>query len=50
MAAQQKWGLLELRQVGMTLEEVFIRVVAGEEREGAVPTATPTEPAEERTA
>jgi ABC-2 type transport system ATP-binding protein len=39
MAAQQKWGLLELRQVGMTLEEVFMRVVAGEEREAAVPAA-----------
>jgi hypothetical protein len=35
MAAQQKWALLELRRVGMTLEEVFIRVVAGEEREAA---------------
>jgi len=31
LAAQQKWNLLELRQVGMTLEEVFIRIVAGEE-------------------
>ena len=31
LAAQQKWALLELRRVGMTLEEVFIRVVAGEE-------------------
>ena len=42
MAAQQKWGLLELRRVGMTLEEVFIRVVAGEEREAAVPPAAET--------
>jgi ABC-2 type transport system ATP-binding protein len=32
MAAQQKWELRELRRVGMTLEEVFIRVVAGEEQ------------------
>ena len=39
MAAQQKWGLLELRRVGMTLEEVFIRIVAGEEREATVPDA-----------
>ncbi len=31
LAAQQKWMLLELRQVGMTLEEVFMRIVAGEE-------------------
>jgi ABC-2 type transport system ATP-binding protein len=36
LAAQQKWNLLELRQVGMTLEEVFIRIVAGEESEAAV--------------
>jgi ABC-2 type transport system ATP-binding protein len=47
LAAQQKWNLLELRQVGMTLEEVFIRIVAGEESEGAVepPPAAPA-PAE----
>jgi ABC-2 type transport system ATP-binding protein len=44
LAAHQKWGLLELRQVGMTLEEVFIRIVAGEESEGAVPAATAVEP------
>ncbi len=31
LAAGQKWDLLELRRIGMTLEEVFIRVVAGEE-------------------
>jgi ABC-2 type transport system ATP-binding protein len=31
LAAQQRWGLLELRRVGTTLEEVFIRVVAGEQ-------------------
>jgi ABC-2 type transport system ATP-binding protein len=35
LAAQQKWVLLELKPVGMTLEEVFIRIVAGEESEGA---------------
>jgi ABC-2 type transport system ATP-binding protein len=35
LAAQQKWDLLELRRVGMTLEEVFIRVVAGEETDGS---------------
>src|SRR5213592_1680660 len=33
LAAQQRWELLELKRVGMTLEEVFIRVVAGEESE-----------------
>jgi len=31
LATQQRWPLLELRRVGMTLEEVFIRIVAGEE-------------------
>jgi hypothetical protein len=36
MAAQQKWSLQELRRVGMTLEEVFIRVVAGEDTAEAV--------------
>jgi len=45
MAAQQKWGLLELRRVGMTLEEVFMRIVAGEESEAAVP-AAPAAPVE----
>ncbi len=31
LAADQHWSLRELRRVGMTLEEVFIRIVAGEE-------------------
>jgi len=31
VAAQQQWKLLELRRVGTSLEEVFIRVVAGEQ-------------------
>jgi ABC-2 type transport system ATP-binding protein len=31
LAGERKWPLLELRRVGATLEEVFIRVVAGEE-------------------
>jgi ABC-2 type transport system ATP-binding protein len=35
MAAQQHWELRELKRVGMTLEEVFIRVVAGEETDAA---------------
>jgi ABC-2 type transport system ATP-binding protein len=35
LAAQQRWELRELRRVGMTLEEVFIRIVAGEETEAA---------------
>ncbi len=33
LAAQQRWNLLELRRVGTTLEEVFIRIVAGEQAE-----------------
>jgi hypothetical protein len=46
LAAQQRWTLLELRQVGMTLEEVFMRIVAGEESEA---TATAPAPAAEVT-
>jgi ABC-2 type transport system ATP-binding protein len=46
LAAQQKWVLLELRRVGMTLEEVFIRVVAGEDhRETPAAEAPPVPPA-----
>jgi hypothetical protein len=44
LAAQQKWVLLELKQVGMTLEEVFMKIVAGEESEGTAP-AAPEAPA-----
>jgi ABC-2 type transport system ATP-binding protein len=33
LVTSQGWGLLGLHQVGMSLEEVFIRVVAGEEQE-----------------
>ena len=45
LAAQQRWDLLELKRVGMTLEEVFMRVVAGEETalDGA-PVEPPVEP------
>ena len=35
LVTQQRWGLLELRTVGLTLEDLFIRVVAGEQHEGA---------------
>jgi ABC-2 type transport system ATP-binding protein len=35
LAASRGWALQELHQVGMSLEEVFIRVVAGEETEEA---------------
>src|SRR5919108_1520035 len=31
LAAQQHWDLRELRRIGMTLEEVFLHVVAGEQ-------------------
>jgi len=31
VASQQQWSLLELKRIGTTLEEVFIRIVAGEE-------------------
>jgi ABC-2 type transport system ATP-binding protein len=31
LAAAQQWRLFELRRLGLTLEEVFIRVVAGEQ-------------------
>ena len=40
LATDRRWPLLELRRVGMTLEEVFIRIVAGEEHgahDGAPP-------------
>ena len=45
LAADQHWSLRELRRVGMTLEEVFMRVVAGEETalDGA-PVEPPVEP------
>jgi ABC-2 type transport system ATP-binding protein len=38
LAAQQRWQLRELRRAGMTLEEVFIRIVAGEETEAEAAT------------
>jgi ABC-2 type transport system ATP-binding protein len=43
LAMQQRWPLLELRRVGMTLEEVFMRIVAGEETEETEP-ERPAEP------
>ena len=43
LAAQQHWQLRELRRVGMTLEEVFMRVVAGEEPATGAPVATEAE-------
>jgi ABC-2 type transport system ATP-binding protein len=43
LAAQQKWELRELRREGMTLEEVFMKIVAGEETVPA-DTEAPTPP------
>jgi ABC-2 type transport system ATP-binding protein len=50
LVTQQRWGLLELRPLGLSLEDLFIRVVAGEEHaaaaegeeEGAPPAAEPS--------
>jgi ABC-2 type transport system ATP-binding protein len=45
LAAQQHWELRELRRAGMTLEEVFIRIVAGEETAPEpAPDGAPVEP------
>jgi ABC-2 type transport system ATP-binding protein len=41
LVSQQRWGLLELRSLGLSLEELFIRVVAGEEHEAAAAEAEP---------
>jgi len=35
LVTQQHWGLLELRALGLSLEDLFIRVVAGEEHDDA---------------
>jgi ABC-2 type transport system ATP-binding protein len=52
LATDRRWRLLELRRVGMTLEEVFIRIVAGEESaaDGKAPTETPAAVAAEEEA
>jgi ABC-2 type transport system ATP-binding protein len=36
LAVQQRWTLLELRTLGLSLEDLFIRVVAGEEHADAM--------------
>ncbi len=36
LVAQQRWGLLELKALDLSLEDVFIRIVAGEEHEEAM--------------
>jgi ABC-2 type transport system ATP-binding protein len=43
LAAHQHWSLRELRRVGMTLEEVFMRIVAGEEPTPEAPADVPAE-------
>jgi ABC-2 type transport system ATP-binding protein len=50
LAAQQKWELRELRRAGMTLEEVFIRIVAGEETVDEETVVEPMAPVVEATA
>ena len=47
LVAQQKWQLRELKRVGMTLEEVFMKIVAGEEHDPEVAPPAPAEPAPE---
>ena len=50
LAADKHWSLRELLRVGMTLEEVFMRVVAGEEPAGAETAPPPViEPDTEKT-
>ena len=47
LAAAAEVGVcVELRRVGMTLEEVFMRIVAGEETDAAVPATPAPAPAE----
>ena len=36
LVAQQRWGLFELKALDLSLEDVFIRIVAGEEHEEAM--------------
>jgi ABC-2 type transport system ATP-binding protein len=44
LVAQQRWTLLEMRALGLSLEEIFIRVVAGEEHEAAESAPAAAEP------
>jgi len=47
LVAQQKWQLRELKRVGMTLEEVFMKIVAGEEHDPEASPPAPESPAPE---
>jgi ABC-2 type transport system ATP-binding protein len=41
LVAQQRWGLLELRALELSLEDMFIRILAGEMQEAAPPDEAP---------
>ena len=43
LVTQQRWGLLELRALGLSLEDLFIRVVAGEEHGPGAEAEAPAE-------
>jgi len=47
LVAQQRWGLLELRTLGLSLEDLFIRAVAGEQDEAGHETGEASAPPEE---
>jgi ABC-2 type transport system ATP-binding protein len=42
LVAQQRWGLLELRALDLSLEDVFIRIVAGEQHDEVIADAAET--------
>jgi ABC-2 type transport system ATP-binding protein len=46
LVAQQRWALLELRALGLSLEDVFIRIVAGEEHEAPAEAPAPEQEVE----
>jgi ABC-2 type transport system ATP-binding protein len=46
LVAQQRWALLELRALGLSLEDVFIRIVAGEEHEAPAEALAPEQEVE----
>ncbi len=47
LVSQQRWALLELRPLGLSLEDVFIRIVAGEEHEATADQAAAADSTEE---
>ncbi len=50
LVTQQRWALLELRPLGLSLEDLFIRVVAGEEQEASTDGGSAEELKEEESA